>query len=155
MKKYVLVLAAFLLFLTGCEVAKEGNYKEGTYFGTYEYEYSGQKDVATAVIYVDANGMIKSCFIDTTYMKNDVYTTKKTLGDAYGMKGTSANMGTIEGGAEWYEQIKAIEDKIVKEQGIEWVKYDAEGSKLDGFSGATIKVADLMKAVETALNAAK
>ena len=63
MKKYVLVLAAFLLFLTGCEVAKEGNYKEGTYFGTYEYEYSGQKDVATAVIYVDANGMIKSCFI--------------------------------------------------------------------------------------------
>ena len=88
-------------------------------------------------------------------MKNDVYTTKKTLGDAYGMKGTSANMGTIEGGAEWYEQIKAIEDKIVKEQGIEWVKYDAEGSKLDGFSGATIKVADLMKAVETALNAAK
>ncbi len=159
MKKYTLVLIALLLFLTGCEVAKEegkkGNYKEGTYFGTYEYEYSGQKDVATAVIYVDANGFIKSCFIDTTYMKDEVYTTKKTLGDAYGMKATSANIGTIAGGAEWYEQIKAIEDKIVEDQGIEWVKYDAEGSKLDGFTGATIKVVDLMKAVDTALAKAK
>lgn len=159
MKKYILVLAAFLLLLTGCEVAKEetkkGNYKEGTYFGTYQYEYSGQKDVATAVIYVDANGFIKSCFIDTTYMKDEVYTTKKTLGDAYGMKATSANIGTIAGGAEWYEQIKAIEDKIVEAQGIEWVKYDAEGTKLDGFTGATIKVVDLMKAVEAALANAK
>ncbi len=156
MKKYLFILIAAVLFLTGCEVAKEeGKYKEGTYFGSYEYEYNGQKDVATAVIYVDANGLIKSCFIDTTYLKDEVYTTKKTLGDNYGMKGTSAGIGTIPGGAEWYEQIKAIEDKIIKEQGIEWVKYDADGSKLDGFSGATIKVVDLMKAVEAALKEAK
>lgn len=158
MKKYLFVLATFLLVLTGCTVNNDevkGNYKEGTYFGNYEYEYSGQKDVATAVIYVDATGMIKSCFIDTTYLKDGVYTTKKTLGDNYGMKGTSANIGVIPGGAEWYEQIKTIEDKIVAEQGIEWVTYDSAGTKLDGFSGATINVSDLMQAVEKALAQAK
>ena len=106
-----------VLLLTGCEVSKnevKGKYKEGTYFGTYQYEYSGQNDVAT-----------------------------------------SANIGVIPNGAEWYEQIAAIEAKIVAEQGIDWIKYDAEGSKLDGFSGATLKVSDLMKAVEVALAKAK
>lgn len=158
MKKCLFSLAVVLLLLTGCTVANDtvkGNYKEGTYFGTYEYEYNGQKDVATAVVYVDANGVIKSCFIDTTYMKNDVYTTKKTLGDAYGMKGTSANIGVIPGGGEWYEQINNIEAKIIEEQGLDWVKYDEAGTKLDGFSGATINVSDLMKAVEAALAQAK
>lgn len=158
MKKCLFSLAIVLLLLTGCTVANDtvkGNYKEGTYFGTYEYEYNGQKDVATAVVYVDANGVIKSCFIDTTYMKNDVYTTKKTLGDAYGMKGTSANIGVIPGGGEWYEQINNIEAKIIEEQGLDWVKYDEAGTKLDGFSGATINVSDLMKAVEAALAQAK
>ena len=158
MKKYLFGLAILMLFLTGCDVntnTTKGNYKEGTYFGSYEYEYNGQKDVATAVIYVDANGLIKSCFIDTTYLKDDVYTTKKTLGDNYGMKTTSANIGNIPGGAEWYEQIGAIEKKVVEEQGIEWVRYDAEGTKLDGFAGATLKVSDLMKALESALAQAK
>lgn len=158
MKKCLFSLAIALLLLTGCTVANDtvkGNYKEGTYFGTYEYEYNGQKDVATAVVYVDANGVIKSCFLDTTYMKDNVYTTKKTLGDAYGMKGTSANIGVIPGGGEWYEQINNIEAKIIEEQGLDWVKYDEAGTKLDGFSGATINVSDLMKAVEAALAQAK
>ena len=160
MKKYLLCLAILLLFLTGCTTEKQNNnvntkYKEGTYFGTNEYEYNGQKDVAIAVIYVDANGIIKSCFIDTTYLKDEIYTTKKTLGDSYGMKATSASIGTIEGGAEWYEQVNALEAKIIKEQGIEWIKYDSEGSKLDGFTGATIKVSDLIVAVQNALNQAK
>ena len=157
MKKYLIALVTILL-LTGCTVSNEetkGNYKEGTYFGTYEYEYNGQKDVATAVVYVDASGMIKSCFIDTTYMKNNVYTTKKALGDSYGMKETSANIGTISGGAEWYEQVKAIEDKVIANQNLDWVKYDESGAKLDGFTGATIKVSDLMKALEKALAQAK
>jgi len=147
-----------LLFLAGCTVnnnSVKGNYKEGTYFGTYQYEYNGQKDVATAVIYVDSTGVIKSCFLDTTYMKDEIYTTKKTLGDSYGMKNTSAGIGVIPNGAEWYEQINAIEAKVLEEQGIDWVKYDENGTKLDGFSGATINVLDLMKALENALNQAK
>ena len=147
-----------LFIITGCEkVEEKGSYKEGTYFGSYQYESYGNY-VTTAVIYVDSNGMIKSVYLDSTYNKDGVNTTKKTLGDAYGMKATSANMGNIPGGAEWYEQAKKIEDKVIAEQGLDWVKWsDDAQTKLDvdTISGVTITADSYIKAIDSALSKAK
>ncbi|MBP3920660.1 MAG: FMN-binding protein [Bacilli bacterium] len=153
------VVLSFMFLMSGCEkVSEQGNYKEGTYFGYDKYNSYGEDYVTTATIYVDGNGLIKSVFIDSTYNKDNVYTTKKTLGDDYGMKETSANIGVIPGGAEWYEQIKSLEDKIISEQGLDWVKWsDAEKTKLDvdTISGVTITANTYINAVSNALNEAK
>jgi hypothetical protein len=155
MKKLLLVAFSFcLVLLSGC--TKVGDYKEGTHFGSVEYESYGVKYVVTANIYVDEKGVIKSCFIDSTYNKDGVNSTKKTLGDNYGMKNASAQNGVIEGGAEWYEQVKVIEDKVVKEQGLAWVKWSDEAkTKLDSVSGVTIAADVYIEAVQKALDVAK
>lgn len=157
MKKILLSLSLLLIvFLVGCEKVEEGKYKEGTYMGTYKYTSSGKNYVTNAVIYVDDAGMLKSVYIDSTYFKEDVYTTKKALGDAYGMKANSAKLGVIEGGAEWYEQIKTFEDKVVAEQGIDWVTFTDEAkTKTDAVSGVTISVDTYHAAVKSALEQAK
>jgi len=152
MKKVFLALVLAMLVCTGCEKVETGSYKEGTYMG---YNIDGES-VTTAVVYVDKNGMIKSCYIDTTYTKNDINTTKKVLGDDYGMKETSADKGNIPGGAEWYEQVKVIEDKVVAEQNLDWVKWqDENNTKLDAISGVTITADSYIKAIENALKQAK
>ena len=158
MKKILLsfVTLVGLFTLAGCEKVNKGEYKEGTYFGSVEYESYGAKYVTTATVYVDENGLIKSVFIDSTYNKDNVSTTKKTLKDAYGMKETSKNIGVIPNGAEWYEQVEVIEKKIVEEQNLDGVKWsDAEKTKLDSVSGVTITADTYIKAVEKALELAK
>lgn len=157
MKKVFLSLAlVFLACLTGCEKVETGIYKEGTYMGYDSYESYGKNYVTTAVIYVDENGLIKSCYIDATYDKDGVFTTKKTLGDDYGMKETSENIGVIPGGSEWYEQVKVIEDKVVSEQNLDWVKWqDEEKTKLDSISGVTITADSYINAITNALKQAK
>ena len=157
MKKLFLSFVAILLvFITGCEKVEQGSYKEGTYMGYDSYESYGENYVTTAVIYVDSNGMIKSCYIDSTYNKDGNNTTKKVLGDDYEMKETSASIGVIPGGAEWYEQVKVIEDKVVTEQNLDWVKWQEEdNTKLDAISGVTISADSYIKAIENAINQAK
>lgn len=150
MKKYFvlcLMLVVSLFVFTGCEKVETGNYKEGTYFGTYEDNYDG-KAVATAVVYVDANGVIKSVFLDTVYEKNDVLTTKKALGDEYNMKSAS------EAGKEWYEQVNLIENKVIENQGIEFMTLNEDG-KTDTIAGVTMKVNALYEALNNALSKAK
>ena len=151
MKKYFSIVIALVLCLfvfTGCEKVNEGKYKEGTYFGTYQDNYGGSDSVATAVVYVDSTGMIKSVFLDTTYTKDSVLTTKKTLGDAYGMKPRS------EAGKEWYEQVNLIETKVIENQDISFISLDDNG-KTDAIAGVTMKVNALYKALENALKDAK
>ena len=157
MKKLLVVLVAIisLLTLSGCEKITEGSYKEGTYMGSDTFTSYDKKYVTTAVIYVDSNGVIKSCYIDSTYIKDNINTTKKVLKDNYGMKETSKNIGVIEGGKEWYEQVKVIEDKVLEEQGLDWVKYDETGTKLDSISGVTISADSYIRAVDNALKKAK
>lgn len=154
-----LLVVGLLLFLTGCSVEKieeVGNYKEGTYVGSFENEYYGQNVMAMAVIYVSENGIIESVYIDSTYMKNDVLSTKKLLGYDYGMKDTSASMGNIEGGGEWFEQIANLENKILEEQGLSWLEWsNEEETKTDSVSGVTISIDALYVAIEDALNQAK
>lgn len=147
-----------VLFFTGCEeVPEKGIYKEGTYFGYTQSESYGTILTTTAVVYVDDLGMIKSVFIDSTYSKTaGTLTTKKTLGDEYGMKDTSASMGTIAGGAEWYEQVETLEQEIIKQQGINWIKFkEDDNTKTDSVAGVTISIDDIYTAVNNALNKAK
>lgn len=158
MKKIFIILFTSLILLTaGCEkVEEQGAYKEGTYFGYAQEESYGSILTSTATIYVDKNGILKSVFIDSTYVKDEKITTKKTLGNDYAMKQASANMGNITGGAEWYEQINVLEKKIIEEQGTNWIKWSSDdSSKLDSVSGVTISVDTIIKAVENALNQAK
>lgn len=161
MKKFLslCVICFGLILMTGCEkVVEQGIYKEGTYFGYDSYESHGDNFVTTAVIYVNENGMIKSVFLDSTYTKDDVLTTKKSLGDDYGMKSTSANMGNIPGGAEWYEQAGKIEEKVVLEQGLDWVKWSDEAKTkldVDTISGVTISADSYINAIGNALKNAK
>ena len=158
MKKALIVMFALIgmFMFTGCE--KVGKYREGTYFGYDSYESYGTNYVTTAVIYVGGDGMIKTVYIDSTYNKDGVNTTKKSLGDNYGMKETSANIGNIAGGAEWYEQVAKIEEKVVSEQGLDWVKWsDDAKTKLDvdTISGVTISSDSYINAVSKALSQAK
>lgn len=151
MKKYFGLIACLLLSLfvfTGCEKVENGNYKEGTYFGAYEDNYGGSKSMATAVVYVDQNGMIKSVFLDTVYKKGDVLTTKKTLKDEYGMKPNS------EVSKEWYEQVNLIETKVIENQDISFIKLNEDG-KTDTIAGVTMKVNALYEALNNALTKAK
>lgn len=156
-KLSILLLSIFVL--CGCEkVEKEGIYKQGTYIGSTPYESYGQNYVTTATIYVGNSGHIESCFIDSTYEKDGVITTKKALGDDYDMKQTSANIGVIPGGAEWYEQVEQIEKKVVEEQNLDWVVWEDEAKTkldLDTISGVTITADSYIGAVEQALSQAR
>lgn len=141
-----------VLFFTGCEeVAEKGIYKEGTYFGYAQSESYGSILTTTAVIYVDDLGMIKSVFIDSTYAQPEgTLTTKKTLGDDYNMKSSSPI------GKEWYEQVEILEQEIVKEQDLKWIKWtDEEKTTTDSVAGVTIEIDDIYLAVNNALDQAK
>lgn len=173
-----IILTVLLVMISGCTKVEQGDYKEGTYFGFDE------ESKTTAVIYVDDKGMLKSVFIDAVYGKTledktKVYTTKQILGDDYGMKTASENMGEIEGGAEWYEQMETLADKVVEEQGIDWLEFkykvtdDGEPVKVtytdtmpegmteedktytDSVAGVTIHVDAVYNAVKSALDKAK
>lgn len=157
MKKILACLALICLIgISGCTPVEEGNYKEGTYHASVVDNYGGAKNTVSAVVYVNDKGLIKSVFLDTTYTKDDTVSTKKSLGSDYGMKGVSASKGTIEGGAEWYEQVENLEKKIVEEQNLDWLTWsDDEKTVTDSVSGVTIKVNALVEAAEKAIEQAK
>lgn len=149
MKKVLLSLfVVSALLLTGCEKVSEGNYKPGSYYASVVDNYGGSANTALATIYVDENGKIASVYLDTTYTKNDVVTTKKALGNEYNMK-ANPNVSL-----EWYEQVKLLEDKVVEEQGIDFLTLDNNG-KTDTVSGCTIKIDALKQALQQALNKAR
>lgn len=149
MKKALLCFMAIIL-ITGCTTKEKGNYKEGTYYGTYVDTYGGKENVASTVIYVDENGMIKSVFIDTTYDTSEGgNTTKKALGNDYGMKTKNPNAA-----GEWYEQINKLEKTIVEKQEISFITIKEDG-KTDSVSGCTIVIDAIYKALENAINKAK
>lgn len=151
MKKYVAIafgLVLCFMLLTGCEKVNEGKYKEGTYYGSVVDTYGGSEAVASAVVYVDASGMIKSVFLDTTYKTDEGTTTKKALGEEYGMKKASA------AGKEWYEQVNLLEAKVIENQDISFIKLDDDG-KTDAVAGVTMKVNALYDALNKAIEQAK
>jgi hypothetical protein len=145
-KVYALILLSLLVLLPGCTKVEEGKYKEGTYVGV------DKTTQQIAVVYVDKSGLIKSVFIDAAYSKKQadgtaVATTKQILKDEYGMKTASANMGAIEGGAEWFEQANNFAEKVVDEQDIDWFEYKYRVANADGtYSYTTEKPANQTEA---------
>ena len=147
MKKFFCLCALFLL--VGCS----NGYKEGEYTGTAVDSYGGQENTASAKITIDSDGKIKDVFLDTTYTYTNsdgvtVDTTKKTLGDDYGMMAYPNAQG------EWYEQVEKLEKAVIKNQGIDFLDLDEDGYT-DAVSGCTIKIDALYEALEDALKQAK
>lgn len=151
MKKLMILLLVITLTITGCEKVSDG-YKEGTYKGEAIDNYGGEENIATAEVTVDSNGKIVSVVLDTTYTKDGVKTTKKTLGSGYGMKIGNSDYGISN--LEWDEQVKLLEQFVVDNNGIDKIKLDSD-SKTDAVSGCTIKIDALYKALENAIEKAK
>ena len=145
-KKIILIGVIGLALLSGCSKG----YKEGIYTGTAIDSYGGQNNTATAIVTVDKNGKITDVDLDTTYTKDGVETTKKKLGDSYGMYG--GEYGSQVG--EWYQQVEALEKNVVDNQGLEKIKMNDEGYTY-AVSGCTIKIDALYEALENALKPAK
>ena len=145
-KKLCLLGVVGLTLLSGCTKG----YKEGIYTGTATDTYGGQNNTATAIVTIDVDGKITDVDLDTTYTKDGVQTTKKTLGDEYGMFGHE--YGSTVG--EWYQQVEALEKYVVDNQGIDKLELDDEG-KTDAVSGCTIKLDALYSAIDSALQQAK
>lgn len=135
-----------IVLLTGCSKG----YKEGVYTGTAEDNYGGQNNTATAIVTVDSSGKITDVNLDTTYTKDGVSTTKKSLGTDYGM--LSNPYGSKVG--EWYQQAEALEKYVIDNQGIEKLELDSDGYT-DAVSGCTIKIDALYNALSSALDQAK
>ena len=147
MKKKMCIMGVIgLVLLSGCS----RGYTEGIYTGTAIDDFGGQSNTATAIVTIDSNGKITDVDLDTTYTKDGVETTKKTLGSDYGMYGNP--YGSQIG--EWYEQVEALEANVVENQGLDGIKLDDEGYT-DTVSGCTIKIDALYKALEDALSQAK
>lgn len=147
MKKNLFLVAVIgVLLLSGCSKG----YKEGVYTGTAVDSYGGQDNTATAIVTIDSNGKITDVDLDTTYTKDGVETTKKTLGSEYGMLGSPYG-STI---GEWYQQAEALEQYVIDNQGIDKINLDEDG-KTDAISGCTIKIDALYEALNSALKEAK
>lgn len=145
-KRLCLIGVIGLALLSGCSKG----YKEGVYTGTASDTYGGQNNTATAIVTVDKNGKITDVVLDTTYTKDGVATTKKALGDDYGMY--NVPYGSTVG--EWYTQVEALEKNVVDNQGLDKVNLTEDGYT-DTVSGCTIKIDAMYEALEDALNQAK
>ena len=148
MKKLLSILLVTVM-LTGCG---SNSLKEGTYEGSAIDNYGGEENTATAKVTIDNNGKITDVYLDTTYTKDGVETTKKTLGKDYGMKKGNSSYGQAD--YEWFEQVEALEQAVIDNQGIDFLHVDEDGYT-DAVSTCTIKVDALYKALEDALNNAK
>jgi len=147
MKKKICLMGVIgLALLSGCSKG----YEEGVYTGSAIDNYGGQSNTATAIVTVDSNGKITDVNLDTTYTKDGVETTKKALGTDYGMYGVP--YGSQVG--EWYEQVEALENNVVENQGLDGIELDSDGYT-DTVSGCTIKIDALYEALEDALSQAK
>ena len=147
MKNKILLISLIgVLLLTGCSKG----YAEGIYTGSAVDNYGGQNYTATAIVTIDSNGKITDVYLDTTYTKDGVETTKKALGTDYGMYGNP--YGSQVG--EWYQQVEALEEAIVNSGGLDGIKLDSDGYT-DTVSGCTIKIDALYEAVQDALKQAQ
>lgn len=149
MKKKICLLGIGVIGLTLLSGCNKG-YNEGVYTGTAIDNYGGQSNTATAIVTVDSKGKITNVNLDTTYTKDGVDTTKKTLGSDYGMYGHP--YGSKIG--EWYEHVEALENNVVENQGLDGIKLNSDGYT-DTVSGCTIKIDALYEALKNALEQAK
>lgn len=80
------------------------------------------------------------------YLVNGKYTSKYDLHDAYAMKGTSAGIGAIEGGAEWDAQAASFDAYCAGKTANQIAAIE----ELTAANGVTMAVSDLVAAVSEA-----
>lgn len=148
MKKILMLSLIGLVFLTGC--GSDSKLKSGVYEGSVIDNYNNENNTATAKVTIDEDGKITDVYFDTTYTKDGVETTKKTLKEDYGMY--NHPYGSEVG--EWYTQVEALEDAIVENQGIDFLNMDEDGYT-DAVSSCTIKIDALINAYNDAIKKAK
>ena len=115
---------------------------------------TAEKELDSSTVKVSVtleDGKVTEITIDETQGE----TTKRELGEGYGMKGTSAAIGRIEGGAEWFEQVDSLQNYIVA-NGVEAVALDDSGYATgDLASSCTINLYNIMATVNDAIANAK
>ncbi len=110
-------------------------------------------DIEMAAVTVGKDNKLTGCFTDTLQAKMTVeeglfsmatgdITTKRQMGDAYGMKEASSIK------KEWYQQADAFDTYAMGKttEELRGIKTDGEG-KVDGISGCTIQVSGMLKNV--------
>ena len=115
-----------------------------------EYEYKYTSKGAEQTIFVDVtleDGKITEISIDETYTKDGVATTKKELGDNYGMSAI--------GKVEWDDQIAHLEKVLVGTDGKIALDENGYPTDADVTSGCTIGLSEIQTAILEAIAAAK
>jgi len=156
MKKLLACLFCESVLLAGCGGGGDDSSAAKTGEGTATSESNGETLTTTAKVEVDGDKFTKVEIDETYKTKDGKDTTKKELGADYGMKDTSAKMGKIEGGAEWFEQVKFLEDYIVK-NGVDGIELgeDGKATNEDVLTGCTINIKPYVEAVKAAKDNAK
>lgn len=169
-------------FVAACEDAQAKSFKTA---GTFKLGLGVSTDVsgstaAVAQLYstfaatvVDADGKVLAAIVDAIQPKvafgedgnvgeKTYKNTKRVLKEEYNMKGTSANMGTIEGGAEWYEQAAAFTDKMVGKTAADIAAIATEvkndhnvAADADLYAVCTMDITAIKADLAEAINAAK
>lgn len=143
---------------------------------TAEAAGKSQAYVTIAAVASNAEGKITCAVIDCVQANSTFDNTGKITTDltaevktkyekkeAYGMKDTSAQIGTIQGGAEWYEQAEFFMSYVNGKTATDvaaiavTTEGDHAGQPTDSAltAGCTMVVTEMMEAIVTALNAAK
>lgn len=150
--KFFMLFVFVVTLFTGCEeVPEKGIYKEGTYVGFSEYDFSNIKFTTMATVYVNDLGIIKSISFDSTYVDGNVATTRKKVKDTFAIdeKNEISNIS-------WDEQTSLLEKAILKEQNLNFIKWSNDEKTItDSIKGLNIPIRDLYDAVNNALNQAK
>lgn len=138
----------------------------------YDAESLGASQAyANFVAVTSADGVITNCILDsvqanftwdaegkiTSNLETEP-TTKYNLKEGYGMKETSASIGRIEGGGEWYEQADVFMQYVngMTADQVKAIAVDESGYPTDETltTGCTMKVKAYISAVDKALNPA-
>lgn len=166
-----LCLLSVMLLLPSCGKKTDADASPGMGLGVYSYygtptdadmEDAGECECVfnAAAVYFDRDGRIEKCVLDSAsyklgytdsgkYVMPEDFSTKRELGDAYGMKAGGA-------AKEWYEQADIFES-LVKGKTVSEVRRlaadDGRGSDEVIKAGCTVKVKDFIRAIEAAAEA--
>ena len=149
MKKLLMLALAFVLCACGGATVTKG---ETEYVFT-DYTSGSEQKVMVSVELED--GKITKVEIDETYDHNGEKTTKRTLGDDYAMKSTSAQIGAIEGGAEWFEQVDHLQEVLVGTDGTIALDETGKATDTEVLAGCTINLTNIAAAVKEAVDKAE
>lgn len=117
-----------------------GELQDGLYYAeAQQYDNNGYKEYVA--LYVAGGRII---WVNWNGAKQDSTDSKKSIGDAYGMKVASSI------GADWYQQADSFGDYVVENQGVTGIVVNESG-KTDAVSGCTMTVSGAVALTEQAI----